>query len=371
MEAKPVLVYYSEDCHADNDTTLLRHLTQDFRVVCFYLYESLQAKTQRYNPAWMRDYCEQYGIVLEIVDPKMRRRDPRNLFFYKDLAKRINSYNPDIVYACEMFPFWMLTYRYIKCKNKVYGIHDVLPHYENANFIKRWILKKKEQYIKEKFEHIVTFSRNQQTLLKEKFGKNSEMVGMSYKYFGEPKQGLPPLEGKIRLLFFGIISHYKGLDLLINAMEELKLEGVDNLQLTIAGKGSDWEECRELVKTPELYDLKVRFIENAEIPDLMSSHHFLVLPYRTATQSGPLVAALGYGIPVVAPTFGCFTDTLDGNAAVLYEQGDLLSALRRVSGMSAVEYESKRKAMKLLKDENSEERIASNYIRVFKRVLEK
>lgn len=367
---KPVLVYYSEDCHADNDTTVLKYIAKEYRVVCFYLYESLQAKTMRYNPKEMQTYADQYGITLEIVDPKMRRRNPKNIRFYKNLAKRINSYYPDIVYACEMFPFWMLTYRYIKCKNKVYGIHDVLPHYEKANFIKRWILKKKEQYIKQKFDHIVTFSKNQQALLKGHFGKDSDMVGMSYKYFGDSKLTPSPFENGVKILFFGIISHYKGLDLLIQAMEELKSEGVTNLHLTIAGRGEAWADCQPLIKSPELYNLQVRFIENAEIPDLMGSHHFIVLPYRSATQSGPLVAALGYGVPVVAPSFGCFTDTVNNDTAILYEQGNLKDALRRVSQMTNVEYLKMKDAMAVLREQYSEESIAANYIKTFKKVLD-
>ena len=370
MNSKPVLVYFSPDCFTQVDDTVLKHLTNDFRVVWFYMYESLQAKSMRYNPVMAQEYADRYGITLEVVDPKMRRRNLKNILFYRTLAKRINKYNPDIVYACEFFPFWRLTYKYINCEHKVYGIHDVLPHYENAGFMKTWILNQKEKWIKTKFDNIVTFSQNQHNLLKEHSGKESDMVGMSYKCFGKPTQPLPPFEGEVRLLFFGIISRYKGLDLLIKALEELRNEGINNLQLTIAGKGGDWEECRPFIKTSEMYNLQVRFIENDEIPNLMNTHHFLVLPYRSATQSGPLVAALGYGIPVVAPMFGCFTDTLDDSAAVLYEQGDLISALRRVSEMSVSEYEAKRNAMKILKEENSEEKIANNYIRVFKRVLE-
>ena len=370
MSNKPVLVYYSLDCFIQVDDTVLSHLASDFKVVWFYLYESIQANTMRYNPVKAQEYADKYGITLEVVDPKMHRRNPKNILFYKNLANRINSYNPDIVYACEMFPFWMLTYRYVKCKNKVYGIHDVLPHYVKSGFIKKWILKKKEQYIKQKFDHIVTFSKNQQALLKEHFGKDSDMVGMSCKCFGDSKLTLSPFENGVKILFFGIISHYKGLDLLIQAMEELKKEGVNNLQLTIAGRGESWSECQPLIKSPELYNLQVRFIENAEIPDLMGTHHFIVLPYRSATQSGPLVAALGYGIPVVAPNFGCFTDTVNNDAAILYEQGSLKDALRKVSQMTKPEYEKMRVAMFMLREQYSEESIAANYNRTFKKVLD-
>ena len=85
---RPTLVYFNPDCFSQVDDTVLRHLVKDFRVVWFYLYESLQEKSMRYNPIMVKEYADKYGITLEIVDPKLRRRDPRNVSFYRrNMAK--------------------------------------------------------------------------------------------------------------------------------------------------------------------------------------------------------------------------------------------------------------------------------------------
>lgn len=365
---KPILVYFNPDCYSDTDLTVLRHLTREFHVIWFYLYESLQANSMRYNPARAKEYAEKYGITLEIIDPKMRRRNPKNIFFYHEVANRINQYNPDIVYACNIFPFWMYSYKRITCKNKVLGLHDVSMHTYKFSLIKLWIQHNKERWIK-RFSNLITFSTNQHNLLKQDFGKESYMVGMASKFFGFSSLIPPPFSEGIKLLFFGIISKYKGLDLLIEALENLNNAGVTNLQLTIAGRGESWDDCKGLIKTPSLYNLKVRFIKNDEIPDLMCSHHFIVLPYRDATQSGPLVAALGYGLPIIAPNFGCFSEALDEKSSILYPQGELSNALKRVANMSNQEYENIKQETLRIKETYSEERIADNYIKAFKEII--
>lgn len=364
---KPVLVYFNPDCYSQVDDTVLHYLTKEFRVVWFYLYESLQEKSMRYNPEKAKEYADKYGITLEVVDPKVRRRNPKNILYYRVVARKINSYTPDIVYACNVFPFWTYCYSLIKCKNKVLGLHDVSMHSYKFSMAKYLIQYNKERWIK-RFSNLITFSPNQQEYLKQRFGKDSYMVGMSCKTFGESKMTAPSLSEGVQLLFFGIISRYKGLDLLIDAIEQLRVEGLTNLRLTIAGKGESWEECKVLIKTPELYNLQVRFIENSEIADLMSSHHFIVLPYRDATQSGPLVTAIGYGLPVIAPSFGCFTETLNNDSAIIYPQGELKEALTQVSRITENEYDQLRNGMFALTELYSEENIAQNYIRAFKEI---
>ena len=368
MKNKPTLVYFNPDCFTQVDDTVLCHLTKDFNVVWFYLYESLRSKDMRYSPKMAQEYADKYGITLEVVDPQSRLRSPRTILFYYRLAQKINRYKPDIVYGCITFPFWTYCYHFIKCKNKVLGVHDVTTHSKKSTLSRLWGQFIKERWLK-RFEHIFTFSPNQHSLLKEELGKESTMVGMSYKSFGRSEQAPTALDNGVHLLFFGSIIRYKGLDLLIEALEELRKDGVKNLSLTVAGKGEAWRECELLIKTPEMFNLHVRFIDNKEIPDLMCSHHFLVLPYRDATQSGPLVTALAYGTPVIAPSYGCFTDTFDEKSAILFKPGELKQALARISSMNEKEYTELRSNVEEVRRHYSEENIAKNYSTAFQQIM--
>lgn len=185
---------------------------------------------------------------------------------------------------------------------------------------------------------------------------------MSYKDFGNSNINLEPISNGVKLLFFGRIDSYKGLDILIHNLEILYRENIQNIQLTIAGRGPFWDKCSPLIKTNKLYNLKIRFIDNKEIPDLMCQHHFLVLPYRDATQSGPVMIAVRYNMPIIAPNWGCFSEIYTSESALLYESNDLIGALKRCSIMTNDEYQKMKINCINNKENYSEEKIVSNYV---------
>lgn len=365
---KRTVVYLNQDCYSDTDLTVLKHLTKDFHVVWFYIHESIKT-TNRISIEQAVVYAKKYDIDIHVKDPKMRYRNPKNLLFYYRIAKEINTIAPDVVFHCMRDPYWSLAVKYVlQCRNVVLGVHDAQTHSYKMTLSR--ILEKYSKGLSIKVHsHFVTFSTNQQKLFKHIYGIESYMVGMSCKDFGKSSLHVPSVTHGIKLLFFGSINEYKGLDVLISAMEQLRNQGVSNLSLTIAGKGSSWSSCKLLIKTQEMYNLQVRFIENNEIPDLMSSHHFLVLPYRDATQSGPLATAVAYELPVIAPNFGCFAETYSTESAMLYSQGNLIEALKSIAGITNDEYQNMKVACKKVKEANSEERIAENYIHCFNEII--
>lgn len=361
---KPTIIYFSLDCFTQVDDTVLHHLTNDFTVVWFYYYESLKENEMRYNPKKAKDYADKYGITLEVVNSNMRRRDIRNYLFFKDVAHKINSYNPHLVYSCCIFPFWFYCKPLIKCPIKVLGVHDVISHSYSFS-ISRLLNSKVNELLMRSFKHIFTFSTNQHDLLLSNYRKESCMVGMSVKDFGTTDKVPTLIKDGIKLLFFGSIHPYKGLDLLIVALERLISMGVKNVSLTIAGKGPDWERYSKLINSFDFYDLQIRFIDNSEIPNLMASHHFLVLPYRNATQSGPLMTAIAYNLPIIAPNYGCFSEYYDNKSAVLYKKGCLLEALYKIANISQKEYDDMRLSTNIIKERYSEMNVAKNYIDFF------
>lgn len=175
------------------------------------------------------------------------------------------------------------------------------------------------------------------------------------------------------MLFFGTISHYKGLDLLIKALECIISSGVTNIYLTIAGRGNDkeWNEFYlPLIKSKDHYNIQYRYLDSNEIPNLVASHHFMILPYRDATQSGPVLIAANYCMPLIAPNYGCFADTYDKSSAILYPQGDLKQALLKVSKITSKEYDAMKASCQKIKNNNSEEAVAENFIHYFKTFLD-
>ena len=118
--------------------------------------------------------------------------------------------------------------------------------------------------------------------------------------------GIDPV--KKSLLFFGLVRQYKGLDILLEAMSEVveKLSG--EVHLTIAGEFYESEESYRR-KINELSIAQYVTIVNEYIPNEKVSLYFraadlLVLPYRSATQSGVIQIAYHFGIPVISTNVG-------------------------------------------------------------------
>lgn len=220
------------------------------------------------------------------------------------------------------------------------------------------------------YKYPCVFSKNQQKLYSDTYHKSIPNLGMSYKSFGSSLLKVSDISNGVKLLFFGSINIYKGLDLLIDAIENLYADGIKNVSLTIAGQGNAWNDCQKRIKHHDLFNLNIRFVDNDEIPDLFSSHHFLVLPYRDATQSGPLLTSLFYGLPIIAPKFGCFSDTYNEESAILYNQGFLKEAIYIASKITVDDYRIKVENCKKIRKNFSEETIAKKYIGYFNGLIE-
>ncbi|MET0635195.1 MAG: glycosyltransferase [Chitinophagaceae bacterium] len=123
--------------------------------------------------------------------------------------------------------------------------------------------------------------------------------------------GLDP-SGKL-ILFFGFIRAYKGLDLLLQAMQELK--STDNasdpaagVQLLVAGEFyEDAAPYHELIRKLEIKHsliLRTDFIPDSEVKYYLSAADAVIQPYKNATQSGVTPLAYHFERPMVVTNVG-------------------------------------------------------------------
>ncbi|MFC4049401.1 glycosyltransferase family 4 protein [Actinomadura syzygii] len=145
----------------------------------------------------------------------------------------------------------------------------------------------------------------------------------------------PPGDGKVRrrLLFFGIVRPYKGLDVLLRALAE----GPDDVALTVAGEfWGGLDGTRELIRSLGLagrVELRPGYVPAADVPGLFAAADALVLPYRTATASQNVWMAYEHGLPVIATDVGGFAeqvrDGVDGVVCTPDDVAALAAAIRR------------------------------------------
>lgn len=111
-----------------------------------------------------------------------------------------------------------------------------------------------------------------------------------------------PLPASPSLLFFGRISHYKGLDTLLAAMPRVWQRRPET-KLTIAGAGPLPDEGAAIL-ADERVELLHEHVPEAAVPALFASATCAVLPYRQASQSGVGAEAQKFGRAIVATEVG-------------------------------------------------------------------
>ncbi len=116
------------------------------------------------------------------------------------------------------------------------------------------------------------------------------------------------------LLFFGYVRKYKGLDLLLDALAEL-IKKDNSYKLLAAGEFYDDEKYyTDKVKSLNLnkyVKLLNQFIPNEEVAKYFEPSDLVVLPYRSATQSGILNLAYGFLKPVLVTNVGGLAEFVD------------------------------------------------------------
>lgn len=142
---------------------------------------------------------------------------------------------------------------------------------------------------------------------------------------------IQPVEG--RILFFGRMWAYKGLDVFLDAIDLLSKRGVRH-QAVIAGRGP--EMARFGVRMAGMASVNAidSYISPEDTSTLFQSAEIVALPYKDASQSGVLASAFGNHRPVVASATGGIPDVVtDGANGLLVPPADptaLADALERV-----------------------------------------
>jgi glycosyltransferase involved in cell wall biosynthesis len=137
----------------------------------------------------------------------------------------------------------------------------------------------------------------------------------------------PPDDDVVRLLFFGTIRPYKGLEHLIEAFGRLPRDGT-KWELAVVGETWEgWTKPLDLIESSRYRsDIHItnRYVTDAEVPGFFAAADVVVLPYLRASASGPLHIAMSSGLPVVVTAVGGLVEAVDGyGGAVLVPVADV------------------------------------------------
>ncbi len=239
------------------------------------------------------------------------------------ISKKIVAEKPDIVITQYWMPFMAPAFgtilRGIKKglpdTKRITIVHNFKPHESRIGD------QQLNKFIVNRTDHLICLSENVTEEVKQKAPHKAvkTLFHPIYDHYGDSIEqqsaishlGLDP--NYKYLLFFGLIRQYKGLDLLIMAMRHIKES--HNTKLIIAGEFYESEKkYDELIESLDIKDriIKVnKYIPNDDVPKYFCASDLIVLPYKTATQSGVVPIALHFNKNIIVTDVGSLSQLIE------------------------------------------------------------
>jgi glycosyltransferase involved in cell wall biosynthesis len=160
---------------------------------------------------------------------------------------------------------------------------------------------------------VVVHSRQAVDRLAEFGIDRGKIVRIPHAVFDSPQAPAAKPPTGHTLLFFGLIRHYKGLDVLVSALPEIRRR-VPDVRLVVAGDPLEpVEPVQELASSlgvDAAIEWRLEFVPDADVAQLVASAAAVVLPYREIESSGVLALAFGHGRPAVVSDLGAVGDAV-------------------------------------------------------------
>jgi len=294
---------------AAHTSQLIRELTKDKHSVSCYNFTRqypdflFPGKTQYLEP---KEYMTESIECLDSVNPISWVRVGSNIKSNKFKLVILRYWNPFFA------PMLVTISRVIKWKNpqvKLVSLFDnFIPH--ESQFYDRFFTK---LFIHEMHGNIVQSKKVSDDIKKlypyisvkklfhplyTKYGKSLD------KFICRSKL---KLNKKYIILYFGLVREYKGLDVLIRSVKKLKTIRDDFFVLAVGESYDAPEKLNKLInklKINDVFDWQNKFIPDDEISLFFSSCDLVVLPYRSASQSGIVQIAYHFNKPVIVTNVG-------------------------------------------------------------------
>ncbi len=298
-----------------------------------YDVEMISYKMQYPRFLFRREQKDYRNDVFRIEDAQflLHTADPFNII---RTASKIRRMHPDLVIIQWWHPYFAPCYRILEAAlgrkiRKMFICHNVFPH-ERFPFdraLTKLVLNKADYFLlhsERDVDDLLAIRPDAQYRLNPHPTYNAFRIRNLTKSQAR-EELLLPVDEKV-LLFFGFVREYKGLKHLIKAMPEVKRR-LGNVRLIVAGAfGSDRVSYRRMIDdngANDCIEVVDRYIADNEVEKYFAACDIAVLPYESATQSGIVQIAFGFGKPVIVTNVGGLPDVVaDGQTGYIVERGD-------------------------------------------------
>ena len=247
------------------------------------------------------------------------------------------AFRPDIVHCheCpEYFTAGLMELLRLTSLPRVLTVHDAIPHSEGGSGT-----NSTEERLRNRMRaaatHITVHGQSCiSDFRKASPGYVGEITSSMHGVLMVPRTDTAAVQSiQGRILFFGRMWAYKGLDVFLDAIDLLAKRRVRH-HAVVAGRGPEMVRLTTRMAAMPTIETIDAYISAADTSTLFQSAEVVALPYKDATQSGVLASAFGNHRPVVASATGGIPDVVtDGINGLLVPPGDataLADALERV-----------------------------------------
>ena len=265
---------------------------------------------------------------IDIINPISWLRTANQITDYKCTHVIFRFWNPFFI---PLYSFIISKIKKNSPKIKIFSICDnILPH-ERFVFDQYFI----KSFLK-KFNGYMVMSSDSERKLHELMGNKSIIIKSFLPLKDTLKEQIPKLvaidklnikKTKLLLLLFGFIRPYKGFDLILYALADLKHL---DIKLLIAGECyKDKNKYKKLIKNNGLEDNIIwhdKYIPESDINIYFSASDAVVLPYREISQSGVISIAYNYNKLIIASDLMGFKEHIINNkTGYIFRKNDYLS----------------------------------------------
>lgn len=298
MKKKILLVSFSDNAdHQDTIFGLYEALEDEGKQDVYLLaIRTPKVALRRSSHTWLVDCPERPGITKKTF----------NIFLLSSLIKKIRKEKFDVIYF-ESLHVWNLPIMMFSGSACTYQvIHEVIPH-EGDKQVKMVDLMNKA--VVNLSDHIVLRNKKYIDELIKRYGIEKDRVHFLELWRRFPKFTEPRYTK--RVLFFGRINPYKGVDNLLEIAKlcpEIHFDVIGRVDLQMQGI------VDELKKLPNVF-LNNNYVSDDEMKEAFINADWVILPYNSASQSGVIIDAYKYSRPVIAFDVGAISEQIEDNVS--------------------------------------------------------
>ncbi len=303
----------------------------DHQDITFSMFESIK-KTQEQNvDIWVMGIKEPKAELMKSSHAKLVNCPKRpgiekktfDVFELHSIIKWIKKQHFDAIFF-ESLHVWNLAIM-LRChKNtRIYQmIHDLIPHKGDKQAKSVHLMNKA---VCKMADYIVLCNKKYVPKVTQIYGVSPERVKYVDMWRRFPEYTQPTYSKHV--LFFGRMNPYKGVENLLEIAKECS-----EIQFDVVGRVDPLvEDAAQRLKELPNVNMNNGYVTNEEMENAFINADWVVLPYKSATQSGVVIDGYRYSRPSLAFNVGAISEQIEnGVSGYLIKPGDNKAFIERL-----------------------------------------